>query len=337
MSGVTIVETTTPKKTNIAVRPYVDVERDNMGLQVYGIVVHDMIKQTESLACLEKDGIKRYVTGLNEYTPEIKRIGDVKVRNAKIDHIRKTVALLERELMMNIIDPKDKDFWSQVKLLRPDNSEFWDRIEISCGNQPVFLDPTDPYDLIKIIAIEAGGFCLIAPSHEIAKNMSVPPKFYLDKEESTISSKTELKKLRNRAISELQSLFDRDSTKLMLVAKVTDANSTQYRNSTPNDIVYDNMDKYIQGEGVEKNKTRAADTFLNVSRLDMETLKIRAIIKDANFYKLIHAKPDGFIYHVKTDTMMGRNPIELIEYLKNPLNDRILEDLMTSVERYWNE
>lgn len=337
MSGVTIVETTKPKKTNIAVRPYVDPERDNMGLQLYGIVVHDLIKQTESLACLEKDGIKRYVTGLNEYAPEVKKIADPKLKAARIKHIRETVALLEKELMMNIIDPKDADFWNQVKLLRADNSEFWDRIEIACGNDPVFLDPTDPYDLIKIIGIEAGGFSLIAPSFEIAKNMSIPPKFFLDKEESTISSKTEVKKLRNRAISELQNLFDKDNTKLMLVAKVVDANSTQYKNSTPNDIIYDNMDKFIQGEGVERNKTRAAQTFLDVSRLDIETLKIRAIIKDSSFYKLINPKADGFIYHTKFDTMMGKNPAELIEYLRNPLNDRVLEDLMNSVEKYWNE
>lgn len=343
MAGTTIVQTTTPKKTSISIRPYVDPEKTNMGLEKYGVAVHDGTAQSESLACIEKDGIKRYVTGLNEFAPEVKCITDEKTRKAKIQAIRDTVAQLEKELMANIIDPKlPKDpkedvFWSQVKLLRPDNSEFWDRIEITCGNYPVFLDPHDPYDLIKIIAIEAGGFSLVAPSFEIARAMSASPKFYLDREESTISTKTELKKLRNRALSELQSLFDTNTDKLRLVAKVLDINSTQYKNSTPNDVIYDNMDRYVNGDGVEKSQTRAAEQFLTACRQDMQVLKIRAIIKDAGFYKMILPKSDGFIYHTKSDTMMGKNPSEVLEYLKNPLNDKILEDLMNAVEAHWNE
>jgi arsenate reductase-like glutaredoxin family protein len=35
--------------------------------------------------------------------------------------------------------------------------------------------------------------------------------------------------------------------------------------------------------------------------------------------------------------MMGRNQTDVVEYLKNPLNDEILTKLLKKVEPYWNK
>jgi hypothetical protein len=96
------------------------------------------------------------------------------------------------------------------------------------------------------------------------------------------------------------------------------------------------MDKYINGDLVDKNKKKTAQNFLDTAALDMETLKIRAVAKESHFYKFIASKADGFIYHMKTSAMMGRNMSDVVEYLKNPLNEEILVDLTKSVEQYWN-
>jgi hypothetical protein len=201
----------------------------------------------------------------------------------------------------------------------------------------LFLDPIkDPYDLIKICAIEAGGFSIIAKSYDDAKSRARAPKFYLDKMEDTVSTKTEGKKIRNKAISELQKLFDKNANKLFYVAKIVDPVSSQYKKNTPNDVVYDNMDKYIMGEGSEQNSTRAAKSFLEAAGLDMETLKLKAIVKDASYYKILVTKADGMIYEKATGTMMGRNIAEVVEYIKNPLNEQILLDLTKKVEKFWN-
>ena len=270
--------------------------------------------------------------------PEVKLIKDKEQREAKIKDIRETVAQLERELAANIVEPADPEFWNKIKVLKPDNDEFWSKITLRTGNKIIYLDPAkDPYDLIKIYAIEAGGFSGVAKSYDEARSRSVSPKFYLDKYVETASTKTEVTKLRNKALAELTKLFDKNVNKLLYVAKVVDANSTQYKKSTPNDITYENMDKYITGQGVESNLKRAAEAFLAAAALDMETLKIRAIVKDSSFYKFIHPKPDGFIYHTDTTTMMGRNASDCVEYLKNPLNESILTDLTKKVEEYWNK
>ena len=336
--SVTIVEKYPQnKKSNIVIKPFFNANVDNMGLQKYGLSLFDGAFHEETIACLEINGIKRYLTGLNEFAPEVKDLPEQE-QEAKIKQIRSVVAQLEKELAANVIDPNDEMFWNKVKLLRQDNSEFWDKIKIRCGNEPVHLEPnTDPYDLIRLYAIEAGGFSIVARSLEEANKMPTPPKFYLDQLEESSSVKTEVKKLRNLALSELHKLYNKNANKLLYIARVLDINSSQYKKSTPNDVVYDNMDKYINGELTEKDKSKCAQRFLDAVNLDMETLRIKAIVKDSAFYKFIATKADGFIYHMQTVTLLGRTQLDVIEYLKNPLNEELLVDLTKKVEKYWNQ
>jgi len=336
--SVTIVEAYPQnKRSSIAIRPYFDPMVSNMGLEKYGLSLFDGAFYEEPISCLEINGIKRYVTGLNEFAPEVKSLSP-EDQEAKIKQIRTIVAELEKSLAANVVSADDPEFWNKVKLLKPNNDEFWDKIKIRCGNEPVYLEPDkDPYDLIRLYAIEAGGFSIIARSLEEARRMPVPPKFYLDKLEETASIKTEVKKIRNKALAELQKLYDKNQNKLMYVAKVLDPNSAQYKKTTPNDIIYDNMDKFINGDLVDKDKRKTAQRFLDAANLDMESLKIRAIVKDAGYFKFISPKADGFIYHMKTGTMMGRTPTDVAEFLRNPLNEEILIDLTKAVEKYWNQ
>ena len=336
--SITIIDSVVPKSGTISIKPYFDSNRSNMGLEKYGMTLFDGVFHEEQLACIEMNGIKRYLTGLNEFAPEIKLIKDPEAKEARVKEIRTIVSQLEQDLGSNLVDPSDPDFWNKVKICKPDNTELWNRITIRAGNEPVYLDPSvDPYDLIKVYAIEAGGFSMVAKSYEDARTRAIPPKFYLDKYVETVTTKTEVKKLRNRALSELQKLYDKNTNKLFYVAKVIDSNSPQYKKSTPNDILYDNMDKYINGEGIEPNEKRAAQDFLDKVGMDMETLKLRALVKDAHFYKLVANKADGFIYHMDSGTLMGRNPSECVEFLKNPLNEQTLVDITKKVEKYWNQ
>ena len=123
------------------------------------------------------------------------------------------------------------------------------------------------------MAIEAGGFAIVAKSYEDARSRAVPPKFFLDKYQETVSTTNEYKKMKNKAISEMDTLFSKNYNKLLYIAKVVDTNSPQYKKSTPHDIVYDKMDKFINGDGSENNKKRAAKQFTDAAKLDMETLK----------------------------------------------------------------
>lgn len=337
MSDYTIVEKyQLGKSATIAVRPFFSPTKENMGLEQYGLSLHDGVFHEENLACLEINGVKRYVTGLNEFAPEVKLLNKDK-KKQKIKEIRAVVAQLEAELAANVVDPGDKDFWNKLTIMKPDNSKFWDKISLRCGNDPVFLDPDkDPYDLIKLHAINAGGFSIVAKSLREAKEMNNPPKFYLDTVQESLNTRTELSKIKNRALVELQKLYDSNIAKLIYVAKICDVDSVQYIKSTPSDILYENMDNYINGFGAESSKKKAAGQFLEVSQLPMEDLKIRALIKDALYYRFITTKAGGWIEPIDSGIRLGKRPSEVLEFLKKPENDEALTSILEKVEPYWN-
>ena len=337
MSDYTIVEKyQLGKSATIAVRPFFSPNKENMGLEQYGLSLHDGVYHEENLACLEMNGVKRYITGLNEFDPKVKMLSKDK-KKTKIKEIREVVAQLEAELAANVVDPSDKDFWNKLTIMKPDNSKFWDKISLRCGNDPVFLDPEkDPYDLIKLHAINAGGFSIVAKSLREAKEMNNPPKFYLDTVEESLSTRTELSKIKNRALVELQKLYDSNTAKLIYVAKICDVDSVQYVKSTPNDILYENMDNYINGLGAESSKKKAASQFLEVSQLTMEDLKIRAVVKDALYYRFITTKAGGWIEPIDSGIRLGKRPSEVLEFLKKPENDEALTSILEKVEPYWN-
>jgi hypothetical protein len=338
MSDYTIVEKYQQgKNQTIAIRPYFNPSKENMGLQNYGMALHDGVWHQETLACLELNGVKRYVTGLNEFAPDVKMLPPGE-KEAKVKEIRAVVSQLERELASNVVEPDDKDFWNKLTLLKPNNDKFWSRIELRCGNDPVYLDPVkDPYDLIKIYAINAGGFSIVAKSLKHAKQSNNKFKFYLDQLEETISTRTEYAKVRNKALVQLQSMYDKNVTKLMYVAKCVDVESTQYSKSTPSDVLYENMDMFINGEGTETNKKKAAEKFLSTSKMTMKDLKISALVKDALYFRFITRKQSGWIETLDTSVKLGKSPTEVVAFLKNPENEDTYSHIFSKVEQYWNQ
>jgi hypothetical protein len=326
------------KNSSISIRPYTDESMSNMGLEKYNMVLFENVYHEEPIIYLDPtgNGKRRYITGLNEFAPELNSLGTDE-KEAKIKDIRECVARIET-YFGNPVKPTDPDFWSKVVTARPDNYSFWDKIKIRVSNEPVFLDPAgDIYDLIKVKAIEAGGFSLVSKSLDDIRQKGGKVKFYLDKFEETISVKTEVKKLTNEALAELHKLYKGNIDKLFLVCKVIDPHSVQYKKNTPIDVFYENMDLYINGKTVDVNKKKTAQHFLDVASSDMETLKLRAIIKDANYYRIIAPKGDGYLYHIDSNSMMGKNPSDVVEYLKNPLNEDLLKGLIKIIEGYWNE
>lgn len=320
----------------VSIKAFTDPNQENMGLEKYNYVVFPNTFQVETLAAIEQNGKTRYLTGLNEYAPEVKQIKDPERKSAVIKDIRETIATLERERAFNQIDPEDKEFWSKVEMFTPSNSDVWGKVFLKLGNDDQLLDPKENLDhLIIVKAIENGGFSLVASSFEEAKRTK--QKWYLDRQIDSITTKTNVTKLRNKALSLLQEMADKDPRKLFYIAKNIDGNGSQYSNKTLQDVIYDNMDKFINGLGYDSDKKRCAKTFIDSTEISSEDLKIKAIIKDASFYKYIIVKPDGMLHEASQNVMLGRNVSDILEYLKNPVNDDMLDLLMAKVEDIWSK
>ena len=320
----------------ISIKPYTDPNAENMGLEKYNYVVFPNTFQVETLAAVEVNGKTRYLNGLNEFAPEIKAIKDPEKKEARIKNIREVVATLERERAFNHIKPEDEDFWSKVEMFQPDNSKIWGKVLLKLGNDSQQLDPKNNLDhLILLNAIENGGFSLVASSFEEAKRTK--QKWYLDRQVDSISTKTGVTKLRNKALAIMQEVSEEEPRKLFYIAKNLNAKGVQYSNRTLADVIYNDMDIYINGLGYDNNKKRCANTFMEHAGMSIEDLKIKAIIKDAAFYKFIITKPDGMLHEASQNVMLGRNVSDVLEYLKNPANDDMLDILMAKVEQTWSK
>lgn len=321
----------------ISIKPFCDNTVENMGLEKYSYVVFPGTQQVEPLAAIEQNGKTRYVTGLNEFAPDIKKISDPEKQKAVIKEIRETIVLLERDRAFNMgLKVEDKDFWTKVEMFKPDNSEIWSKINIRLSNDEIVLDPVNNLDhLIIIKAVEAGGFSLVASSLEECKRNK--KKWYLDRQIDTISTQMSTVKLRNKALAVLETISTENPRKLFYMIKCLEGSSVQFSNRTLPDIIYDGLDKYINGLGVDQDKKRTARLFIETSELANDYLKIKAVVKDACFFKYIIPKGDSMMYEASTNIMLGRNVSDMIEYLLNPSNEEVLDRLMANVDGLWSK
>lgn len=321
------------------IKTFIEGNKENMGLEDYDLVVFPNVEHSETLAALESNGVVRYLTGLDEYAPEIRKISNPEEKAAKILEIRTVVAHLERELASNNIDVEDENFWEKVQVMRQDNHEFFGKIEVRVGNKDVFLDPeNNAEDVIKLYAIKAGGFPFIGKSFADSKAASKSPKFYLDSNDETVTSRTTAKKAVNKAIALLEKIYTVNPEKLIYMAKVLDGQtSLTFNKSTHIDSIYDLLDDYISGKGIDKDKMRTSRDFTEANELMYDTLKVKALITDSTFYALIVLKGDGMLYHVSSGSMMGRNVAEVTAYLLNPLHVDIQDMLFSEINNYWDK
>lgn len=325
--------------SKVTIRPYFEMV-SNMGLEKHKQVLFDGAKHTIEMAAIEEGDGVRYITGIDPFAPYVQLESDKDKQDALIEEIKRVVIKAEAALASNVIKNDDPEWWNKVKKVKPNNISFWSSndMKLELTNEPETLEPsTKIKDLLIYLSIKAGGFPEIATSLTDARSRVRAPKFYLDELEESASIETEVLKLRDEAGAILRTLNNKNRSKFMYICKVVDANSTQYKASTPLDVMYLNMSKYLNGETIEKNKVKAARTFIEVGELDMETLKLRALVKDATFHKFLSLKGDGMIYDMGSNTAMGKNPTAVVEFLKNPLNEEILKGLLNKVESYWKQ
>lgn len=321
----------------ISIRPNFNPKVPNMGLENYGMVIMPGTKQREPMACIEEHGQIRYLNGLDEAAPEVKSIKDPEKKAARIKEIRSIVAMLEFKSNYNKIEIDDPDFWNKVQTYKPNNREIWSKVVVECDNNTQPLDPINNTDhLLIALGIEAGGFPIIAKSKDDAGSGVQKRKWYLDRQIESAKSNASVTKIKNKALAKLDEIAEETPRKLFYIIKLISPNSMMYKDSTFIDMIYDDLDEYINGEGNEPSITKAAKQFITYSELDMKELKIRAMVKDATFYKFIILKGDGMMYYAKENVMLGRNSSEIYEYMNNPLNEDMLVRLQDDVEGMWS-
>lgn len=346
------------KTSPLSIRPYVS-SKPNMGLENYGLALVDSSSQRDDLGAVVENDIVTYITGLNEMAPSVQRIQDINEKKAKIKEIRQVVAWLENveagnydvnpETCMDGYGTKDDKFWANVHTFNSVQKNkydtrgiriqtYFDKVQVELNNNGMVLDERIPRHRIIKYAILEGGFALVARSQEEAEKKGF--KFYLDVREDSAAHRTNPKKLILKAGKLLLNMSETDTNRLFYVAKLLNNDSLLYKtgkNSTPPDIMFEDLDQYLEGRGREKVKSNAAKNFLNIAELPLEELKMRALVRDASLLQLISVKGDGQMYYIPTNTAMGKTLADGVTFLKSPLNEEIKRDLTSTVEKAWND
>lgn len=360
------------------IRPYVDKKMPNHGLEQHNMVVADNCEHKQELGYKYINGVKTYITGLNEDVPEIQSLPEEE-KNARIYDIRKTVVFLENSIAGNysiseadiynvertavkkkkgssaemeeeFIETKsfNPKFWEKVTKFRsviPDKRDgeiilrnYWDDIELKCSNRPIELDPNDPTNIIYIKAIEAGGFGLLcAPSLEKAQSGIRPFKFYLDKMDEAAKVAVVEERRRNKAGALLELLMD-DTDRLFYITKNILSYPLAYRLKTSVNTLYQDINKYLDGKGGEKDAKKAINTFISFcdkDRYSTGNLRIRAMVKDAMAMNIVVAKGDGMFHHNRRGVPVGKNFEDIVLYFDNPANADMKADLTKEIQEEW--
>lgn len=300
-------------KRSISIEPYFDPEVPNMGFERYGMSTAPGSETTEYIS---KDVNGRYVTGIDIDSPSIIYMEDDKERASTIEDITKVVNKLERVFGSGELNAK--------------NEKMWGGFYIKLTHTGKDLNPQDPKDEILIRAIKAGGFSTIAPSLDVAK-ADGSYKYYLHQIEIDADLKVERKRVVAKAKGELSKLDAEDSHKMRLVAKCLLSPTNEFRPSTPQGIIFDKLDQFIEGTIVKENKKNTVKQFLDACKLDKKTLTLTSLVKDAIYFFVLTRENDGYFYNKETESKVGKTEKDIIKYLDDPTNQSEIENIKKRV------
>lgn len=312
-------------KRKVSIRQFVDPEVFNMGLEQYGLSVFSGESgaggHKEWLTYEELGDTQVYLTGLDEKANYLNKITDDEKREAVIAQIKEYRTVLEGKYGKETINSNNTSFWKRIF------------IEMRVPSRQLSLE--DPSDLILFCAIKAGGFSEIAPSYETAKNANRVYKYYLHEEEEVMNIKVELTKLRNKARVAFEAIVDSDTEHTFLLAKTYLPMERGYNRRTPMDTLYDDVNNMIDGISLKTNLKQAPKQFLELVALDKVSLRYKAIVREANFQKVIIKDKDNRLVNTITSNVLGKNEEDVIEYLKNPLHQEDLIALNEKLDKIW--
>jgi hypothetical protein len=327
----------TVRFTGVSILPYVGNCLPFSGMDKHNMVIHDGCAQEDYPMYFIEGGVQKYITGLNEEGKEVTSIQDDKLRQAKILEIRRFIAKCERELGGNHSctdkNIEDKElFYSTVKTfksifpavwvedqngIRKITETYWDKLGLVLRNEGYTLNTSNTEDRLRQYIVEAGGYGLVSPSLDRAKNGNF--SFYLDKVSDTAKEGASLRILRDKSGAMLSKMMEKDHTKLLYITKLISAYPLQWKKDpevTPLELMYMECSDFMDGEGIEKNKRNAIGRFIELASQDIDDLKVHNYINDGFRKGWLSTGTEGTITYTKTSTVLGKGTPNVFAYLK---------------------
>lgn len=332
------------------IKPFLNGAPD-IGQRKYGHVLMEGTDQTDTPMFSVSNNIRTYITGLNEDGPEVRSLPKEEQEKKKLE-IRKFIARCENELTSNYeVSPDNVDnkveFYRNVKtfksVLAPQKTDvgtentFWDTLAISLTNAGIAFLDNNLTDKLKAYIAGAGGYSMVAPSLSAAK-ASGRYMFYFDSEEESAAERITVSKLRNKAGGKLETLFDTNSNKLFYITKLAAKHSLHIRkgqNATPNTVMYDICEKFLNGEGKIGNRQEACTQFLKWDAAKLDDLRNICYLEDGISLSQIQLNSEGQFVFMPTGVVLGKGKDNALATLAAGTNEQVYKALVALCEKEW--
>lgn len=282
----------------------------------------DTFQRTEDLGYRTFYGAKRYMCGLDVEIVKYDTSLTEEEKKAKIEEIQIIVERLEQFFGKGTLDPTNEKHWSKISL--------------TIDRKTTNLDLTNPRTELLYHCIKGGGFSLVSPTMEGAKNGRA--QFYLVEPLEYAESRIANKEIINKAISTLQKLYEGKSyDDLFFLAKYILPVEKMYSKRTPKALLYEDLDKYISGEVVRQSKISCAKMFMEATKKDKVNLNVTCLVKDAEYLGFIYANQAGELKNNETGGIYGTTIERVVVHLQNPAYEQELDNVKTRVEQKWSE
>lgn len=297
-------------------------ELDPRAPLVVGQGLMDNFSRTESLGYQTFFGAKRYLCGLD---PEIVEYDDnltKEEKEAKIGEIKEIIGRLEQFFGKGSLDAT--------------NEKHWSKIELKIDRKTTNLDLTNPRTELLLHCIRGGGFTMVAPTMEKARENSV--QFYLVEPLEYAESRIANKEIINKAISTLQRLYESKSfDDLFFLGKYILPVEKSYTKRSPKAMIYEDLDKYINGEIIKQSKISCARQFMEATKKTKAELAITCLVRDAEYYGFLYTNDKGEFKNNETGGIYGTTIERAVVHLQNPAYEHELLNVKSRVDQKWAE
>jgi len=311
-------------KTKAISIEYMPVE-DEMDLSkplVVGKGLTDRFIRTEDLGYRMFFGTKRYMCGLDKEIITYDTSLTEEEKKAKIEEIDEIVNRLEQFFGKGTLDPTNGTHWSKINLV----------IDRKTTN----LDLSNPKNELIYHCIRAGGFSFVSPTMEGARDGKSP--FYIVEPMEYAESRIANKEIINKAISTLQKLYEGKSyDDLFFLGKYILPVEKMYTRRSPKAMLYEDLDKYINGELVRGSKIGSAKKFLEATKKSKTDMVVTCMVKDAEYMGFIYSNQAGELKNNETGGIYGTTIEKVVTHLLNPAYEHELENVKVRVEKKWSE
>jgi hypothetical protein len=323
-----IFDSSSPKKEKERIKAisieYLPTEKelDPNAPLIVGKGLMDQFSRTEMLGYQTFFGTKRYLCGLDvEIVKYDTNLTDAE-KEAKIAEIESIIARLEQFFGKGTLDPTNEKHWSKIEL----------RIDRKTTN----LDLTNPRTELVLHCIRGGGFTMVSPTLEKARETGT--QFYLVEPIEYAENRIANKEIINKAISTLQKIYESKSfDDIFFLGKYILPVEKSYTKRTPKAMIYEDLDKYLNGEVVKQSRISLARQFMEVTKKTKVELAINAIAKDAEYYQFVYINDKGEFKNNETGGIYGTTLERVVTHLQNPAYENELDNIKTRVEQKWND